>query len=75
MNCSDCLPNVRVALYHVGPTGFCKLHYGNAVTLRKSVSRRQEERRHPVFDTIIDEVERNKRAVRRMRNACPKRRR
>lgn len=68
MNCNHC---PHVALYRVGPLGYCKAHRELAVTLRKSISRRETEvNRNVLFDHIVDEKERRLRAMRRMRNAA-----
>lgn len=63
MTCHYCQ---KTALYCVGQTGYCKTHRENAITLRKSIMRKSEAK-NVVFDEIIDEAERRKRAVRRMR--------
>lgn len=73
MTCNHC---TDVALYRVGPLGYCKTHRELAVTLRKSISRYIDESNRSVFfDHIVNEKERRDRAMRRMRNAAGAKRR
>jgi hypothetical protein len=74
MICNECRAAGKnaVALYRVGRQGFCKAHYGSAVTIRKSVGRAKNESDNTFFDTIIDDRERRMRAA--TRNAARKRR-